>query len=148
LLHRGADELTAARWGKEIDSGWSDWDLEFSRDPWTVVRVTTAQEDLGGGRRLIRLRYTLRPDAIVGLGLALTGLAGLLAAASRAWPAVSGAAALAAVIVGLWWRGSRRAAGVVVAFDRVARGMGLIRVDEPRDARSVRADAAGGDGHV
>ena len=148
LLHRGADELTALRWGKLVDSGWSDWDLEFSRDPWTVVRVATAQEDHGSGRRLIRLRYTLRPDGIVGLSLALTGLAGLLSAASGAWPAVAGTVVLAAVSVGFLWRGSRRAAGVVAAFDLVAREMGLIRVDEPCNARSVRADLARGDGHA
>ena len=63
--------LLEHRWGTAIDSGWSDWDLEFSRDSWTVVRVSTVQEDHGSGRRLIRLRYVLRPDSLVSVGLGL-----------------------------------------------------------------------------
>ncbi|MHB1562034.1 MAG: glycosyltransferase, partial [Isosphaeraceae bacterium] len=82
LLRRGAEELIALRWGKETDSGWSDWDLVFSRWPWAVVRVASVQEDHGSGRRLFRLRYTLKPDGLDSAGLGLTGLAGILAAAS------------------------------------------------------------------
>ena len=140
LLHRGADELAALRWARETDAGWSDWDLEFSRDPWTVVRVSTVQEDHGSGRRLIRLRYVLRPDSLVPVGLA--GAAGVLAAASGAWPSVAGAAAVAGIIVGQWWRGARRAAGVVAAFDRIATRMGLVQVEEGRHAGTIAAVAA------
>jgi hypothetical protein len=132
LLERCAGDLTSRGWSKLIDSGWTEWDLEFSRDPWTVVRVATAQEDHGAGKRLIRVRFILRPDGVVGIALLLSGLAGLLAAAAGAWPAVVGSVALAGVGVGLWWRGARRAAEVVVAFDRAAAAMGLIRVQESR----------------
>jgi GT2 family glycosyltransferase len=131
LLHRGAEELTALRWARVTDAGWSDWDLEFSRDPWTVVRVSSAQEDHGSGRRLIRLRYILRRDSLVPLSLGLAGVAGVLAAASGAWSSVAGAAAVAGIIIGQWWLGARRAARVVAAFDRVAAAMGLVRVAEP-----------------
>src|SRR5207247_9838921 len=31
--------LNEHRWGKTIDSGWEDWDLEIDCHPWTVVRV-------------------------------------------------------------------------------------------------------------
>jgi hypothetical protein len=134
LLRRGADELTALRWAKDIDSGWSDWDLEFSRDPWTVVRVASVQEDHGSGRRLFRLRYDLKPEGLVAVALGLTGLACALAAASGAWPAAAGTAAVAGVAIASWCRGARRAAGVVAAFDRAALEMGLVRVDEGRPA--------------
>jgi hypothetical protein len=54
----------------------------------------------------------------------------VLAAASGAWPAVAGAAAVAGIIIGQWWRGARRSASVVAAFDGVAARMGLVRVAE------------------
>jgi hypothetical protein len=131
LLHRGAEALTARRWGSVVGSGWSEWDLEFSCNSWTVVQVSTAQEDHGGGRRLIRLRYELRPDGLVAVALGLTMVAAALAMVSGAWSAVAGAAALAGVWTGCWWRGARRASSVVAAFDKVAAEMGLVPVTEP-----------------
>ena len=74
----------------------------------------------------------LRPDGLVAVELGLAGLACVLAAMSGAWPAAAGSAALMALGVGCWWRGARRAAAVVTAFDRAASAMELIRVDEPR----------------
>jgi hypothetical protein len=75
--------LTEHRRGKTIDSGWSDWDLEVHCHPWTVVRVSTAQEEHGGGKRLIRVRYRLRPGRSM-KGLTLAGaLAGVVAALAR-----------------------------------------------------------------
>ena len=56
LLNTVVEYLTEHRWGRAIDSGWSDWDLEVSGDRWTLLRVRTAQEEHGGGRRLIRVR--------------------------------------------------------------------------------------------
>jgi GT2 family glycosyltransferase len=131
LLHLGANELVALCWAKETDAGWSDWDLEFSRDPWTVVRVSTVQEDHGCGRRLIRLRYALKKSVV--MPVILAGVAGVLAAFSGAWPLAAGGAAAAGIITGQWWR-ARRAAGVVVAFDNVAMRMGLVRVEDGRRA--------------
>lgn len=148
LLHRGAEELTALCWGKETDSGWSDWDLVFSRWPWTAVRVASVQEDHGSGRRLFRLRYMPKPDGLVLAGLGLTGLAGILAAAAGAWPAAAGTAVAVGLALGVWWRGARLAAGVVAAFDRAAMGMGLVRVEEGRLAGLRSAEAATDDGHV
>jgi GT2 family glycosyltransferase len=139
LLDRGANVLTACRWGKVVESGRSDWDLEFSRDPWTVVRVATAQEDHGSGRRLIRVRFVLRPDRLASVELALAALATALAATAGAWPAVAGSLALAAVGFGCWWQGAWRASAVVNAFDRAASTMGLIRVEEPRKSDGDRS---------
>jgi hypothetical protein len=142
LLHRGADELVAMHWAKEADAGWSDWDLQFSRDPWTVVRVSTVQEDHGSGRRLIRLRFVLMPDVLMPIGV--VGVAGALAATSGAWLVVAGAATLAGIIFGQW-RCARRAAGVVAAFDRVATSMGLVRIEDERRAGGGAVAALEGD---
>ena len=48
--------LNEHSWGKAVDSGWKDWDLEVYCHPWTVIQVSTAQEDLGGPKRVIRVR--------------------------------------------------------------------------------------------
>ena len=63
--------------------GWSDWDLEVYCHPWTVVQVCTAQEDHGGGKRLIRVRYRLRPSGY----MKALGAAVLLAAVAARRPA-------------------------------------------------------------
>src|SRR5262249_13332145 len=52
--------LNERRWGKTLDTGWRDWDLEIYCHPWTVVQVCTAQEEHGSGKRLIRARFGLR----------------------------------------------------------------------------------------
>jgi GT2 family glycosyltransferase len=130
--------LTEHRWGKTIDSGWSDWDLEVYCNPGTVVRVRTAQEDHGSGKRLIRVRYRLRPGGYM-KGLALAGaLAGVVAAGLLAWHAAVAAAASLAVgcgtglaCAGLWWRGTYRAAHIVGAVDALAREIGLLPLDSP-----------------
>ena len=63
LLDRVVAYLNERRWGKSLDSGWSDGDLEVHCHPWTTVQVCTAQEDHGSGKRLIRVRYRLRLSA-------------------------------------------------------------------------------------
>src|SRR5205823_10374538 len=35
--------LTEKRWGKTVDSGWEDWDVEIYCHPWTVVQLSTVQ---------------------------------------------------------------------------------------------------------
>jgi hypothetical protein len=123
-------------WGKTIDSGWSDWDVEIYCHPWTVVQVCTAQEDHGSGKRLIRVRFRLRPSGylkVLGGAAALTAVA---AAGLLAWPAAAGATQLlgaclgiCAVCLGVWWRGTRRASQAIAVFDAKAGDLGLIRCD-------------------
>ena len=55
------------RWGKTVDSGWSDWDVEVHYHPWTMLQVCSAQEDHADGKRLIRVRYRLRPTPLAQL---------------------------------------------------------------------------------
>jgi O-antigen biosynthesis protein len=118
-------QLLERRWGTTVDSGWSDWDVEVHGQPWTFIRVYTGQEDHGGGKRLIRVRYRMRPTAF---GKAV-GLLGAAAAAVTACFSPVAGAGVAAAVAGLalvvWWRGARLAGQVAAGFDGLARGLGL-----------------------
>src|SRR5205085_10542738 len=83
--------LNEHRWGKTLDTGWDDWDVEIYCHPWTVVQVCTAQEDHGSGKHLIHVRYRLRPSGTMN-AMAMAGGLGLLTAASlQTWPVALGA---------------------------------------------------------
>src|SRR5262249_15249956 len=119
--------LTQRRWAKVIDPGWSDRDLLVYCHPWTEVAVCTAQEDHGGRRRLIRVRFQARlRNAAWCLPAFALGLPGAPALGSPAAAAAAAAATLA-LGVGLWRRGLRRAAGALAVFDHAARRLGLTR---------------------
>jgi hypothetical protein len=123
--------LNEHRWGRAIDSGWSDWDLAIYCHPWTVVKVFTAQENHGGSKRLIRVRYRLRPSGYLNALGALAVLGGAGAACWWSWPALAGAAVVLAGCVGLWRRGMSRAAQVLALFDRWAEDLGMVRCGPP-----------------
>jgi hypothetical protein len=122
--------LNERGWGRTIDSGWSDWDLEIHCDRWTVVRVVTAQEEHGSGKRLIRACFRLRATPLTrsALALALPLVAGALV--WEAWPFAAGLGALLAAAGLLWWRGTYRAALALALVDAPARDLGLIRVED------------------
>jgi GT2 family glycosyltransferase len=131
--------LREHRWGTVIDEGWSEWDVEAHGHPWTALQVCTAQEDHGGGKRLIRVRYRLR---LTPFARAL-GVVGLAAAVSAGAVAVAWGGAAVAVLgvllLAAWWRGAALASDVVEGFDALVRGQGLIRC-EPGATRSVPRD--------
>jgi hypothetical protein len=54
--------LNEHRWGKTIDTGWRDWDLEIYCHPWTVVQVCTVEEEHGSEKRMIQARFRLRTN--------------------------------------------------------------------------------------
>jgi len=113
-------------WGKVIDSGWWDWDLEIYCHPWTVVRVRTAQEDHGGHKHLIRVVYQLRPTRY----LKAVGAGAFFCAAAAAWlgwPLAGCAAFLLAFCAAVWWYGTRQASRVPPIFDLMGGQLGLIR---------------------
>jgi hypothetical protein len=119
--------LVEYRWGMTIDSGWSDWDIEVHYHPWTFLQVATAQEDHGGGKRLIRIRYQVRTTDLASLMAILAVPA--IAAAVGLHP-VAGALALGSCLlfgVGAWWRGTRLASQAAHACDALARQMNLFR---------------------
>jgi GT2 family glycosyltransferase len=118
--------LNAHRWGRTLDSGWFNWDVEIYCHPWTIVRVHTAQEDHGGGKHLVRVRYRLRPSGYLRM-LCLTALAGGVAAAAfQAWPLVLAMAGTLGIGGLLWWRGTRRAAHAQALFAAAARELKMV----------------------
>jgi hypothetical protein len=138
LLDLAVAVLSEHQWGKVIDSGWSDWDLEVSGDPWTLIRVSSVQEDHGGGKRVIRLRYRLRPDGLVVALLAFAVAIAPIALLAGAWSAAVADAAILLLGLGIWWLGARRAMKVVAIFDRTATTMGLLRIVSSPEGRAVR----------
>jgi len=127
LLGRVIGYLNEHRWGRTIDSGWENWDLAVYCHPWTVLQVCTAQENHGGGKRLIPVRFRLRTGGY----LKLLWLVMLLAAASSfligIWSLSLAAGILAATGLGLWWRGLYRAAHAIAVWDHLAEQAGLVR---------------------
>jgi GT2 family glycosyltransferase len=114
-------------WGKVLDSGWCNWDLEVYCHPWATVRVRTTEEDHGGAKRLVRVHYCqrLRGNA------KLLGVAGVLGAVGLTAVHVAlgagFAVALAAGMAGMWWHGNRMTRLVAGAIDTVARRMNFVR---------------------
>src|SRR5262249_20856979 len=121
--------LIEHRWGTTIDSGWSRWDVEVHYHPWTLLQVYTTEENHGGDRRLIRVRYRVRLTELSRVVGILAGGALLVSAGLQ--PVVGGvAAALCGLLaVAGWWRGRRLAAQAIRSFDRLACSMGLVRCD-------------------
>jgi O-antigen biosynthesis protein len=114
-------------WGKTLDSGWEEWDLEVHCHPWTVLQVCTAQEDHGGRKRLIRVRYRMR---LSGYTRALAAIAGLTAAVGilfQTWPVALASALCVVACLAIWRRGTHRAAEAVAVFDGFANTLGLLR---------------------
>jgi hypothetical protein len=132
--------LNERGWGKVIDSGWSDWDLKVYCHPWTIVEVCTVQQDYGNRKRVICVRYRLRPSRYMKLLGALALLAAAGAAGFQSWTAAVGALGLLLVFCGgLWWRGACRASQLVAVVDFLACGLGLVRCETPPRPREETA---------
>jgi GT2 family glycosyltransferase len=130
LLNRVIAYLSEHRWSRAIDSGWSTWDLEVAGDRYTAVRICTVQEEHGGGKRLIRVRYRVSPRGpfwlLAGLGAVLTAVVGALFP-----PLVAAIPAVAAsiLVVYVWWRGVRVGGQVARVVDGTAARLNLVRCD-------------------
>jgi GT2 family glycosyltransferase len=128
LLQGAITALAERRWANVIDSGWSDWDLEIHSHPWTTVRVRTTQEEHGGGKRLIRVRYLLRPSE-TSWTLAIFAMIGVIAVAGYDVIAGAGLAAVAlALALVAWRRGRKLGEQVVRVIDLVATELKMSRV--------------------
>jgi hypothetical protein len=119
-------QLIEQRWSKTVDTGWESWDLEVLFQPWTVARIATAQEEHGGGKRLIRVRYRVRPSGYTQLLWALAAVVAVLGAAFLSGPYGAAAAMLAGIGAGVYWYGTYRAAYAVKLVDAAAKSLELI----------------------
>jgi GT2 family glycosyltransferase len=137
LLGAVITHLNEHRWGKTIDSGWQEWDLEIHCDSWTILRVCTVQEDHGGMRRLIRVRFRLRTSGYTKLLACGAAVAAPIAGIFYFWPAALAAGLLLGACLMVWLRGVYRARRAVAIFDVVARGLNLVRCDGDRARRGT-----------
>src|SRR5262249_38903115 len=137
LLRKVTACLAQYRWGQVVDAGWSDWDLEVycHPHPWTVVRGCTAQEEHGSGRRLIRVRFTLRMTTY-GRGLIWAALVAGACSWSLGIPALIASAVAFVAGLELWRRGTLQAAYVVGVFDLVAKQLGWILIEAKNPRRN------------
>lgn len=138
LLDGVIQYFTENRWGRNIDSGWSDWDVEVFCHPWTVVQIATAEEDHGGGKRLVRVRHRLRPSGYLKALVAGIAVAGIAGAGFLSWLNEVALGLMLIVPAALWWRGTRRAALAVAVVDRRATDMGMVRMDRPSAKGTAR----------
>jgi hypothetical protein len=134
LISCAIQDFTENRWGRTIDSGWADWDVEVYCHPWTVVQIATAEEEHAAGKKLVLVRYKLRPSRYLKSLLAFTVIGGVAGAGWLAWFDAAACTALLLLAAALWWRGTRRAALAVAVIDRWAVDMGMTRMDPASEA--------------
>jgi len=136
LLGLVVKRLEKLRWPKVIDAGWSDWDLEVLRHVWTAVQICTTQEDHGGKKRLIRVRYRVKLRGLAKLVFA-TGLA-LTIGVMPANIIIAGvsAAGLLVAFGAMWWRAVRAAAQMLGVVNEVGSEMRLIPCPEVNGNRA------------
>jgi hypothetical protein len=126
LLDQAVAYMDEHGWGKVLDSGWSRWDVEVYCGSGLLLKILTAQEEHGSGRRLVRVRYRVTPTGLHKLA-ALTVLTGT-AASALTYPWLgAGLALLAAAGIAVAWCSALRAASRVMRlFDVVAQRLGML----------------------
>jgi GT2 family glycosyltransferase len=141
LLDEANRQLSTSRWGNRIGTGWTTWDLEIDCYPGTVVRVTTAQENYGGLKRVIRIQFRVHPRPLVVPLFSTVCLTVAVLSSTPQWllPLAGVCAGLLAV---WWWRSVRLAGHIVALFQGAATSFDLIPCAQPHGApRSALPDA-------
>jgi GT2 family glycosyltransferase len=127
LLNRVVARLAAHGCGKTIDTGWTNADLEVFHDPWKIVKICTAQEEHGGGKRLIRVRYRHRLGGLT-KAMALLGMIAAFVGLNVGLPVALVCLALVAVgLAAARWSGRRLLQRLASIVDELALEMGLTR---------------------
>jgi hypothetical protein len=143
ILRRAVAFLHEHRWGRVLDTGWCEWDMAVYCDSGLSLKVVTAQEDHGRGRRLIRIRYQLGATA----RLWVIGAVSLAAVAIIAQPYPGLAMVAAALVLGLgvraWLRGLAAATRVIALFRTLAHQMQLCDCAEQTRPPSAPVSHAG-----
>ncbi len=139
LLARAVAFMDEHRWAKFLDTGWCDWDLAVYCDSGLIVKVVTAQEEHGQGKRLIRIRYRLGPTAGMNVLAAVTLTALAVVAAPYPRVAIVAAALLLGFGTRTWLRGLTAESRVIDLFRTQAQRMNLIACAEETQPRAVTA---------
>ena len=113
-------------WGKVIDTGWFEWDIAVYCDWGLILKIVTAQEEHGQGKRLIRIRYCLGPTASM-KALALFSVVAF-AVGVVPYPTATIAAAGLSLVLGVraWRRGLVAASRVIALFGTEAQRLQMI----------------------
>lgn len=126
LVTRAVESLRRDRFGVTLDTGWSDWDVEVFGHAWTRLRMVSVQEEHGSGRRLHRLRSSLRLTWISWAALLCAATTIVLVAAWNLAAAGALLAAVGATALFLRVRGVRLSSQILDAFDESARALGFV----------------------
>jgi GT2 family glycosyltransferase len=141
LIHGLISALDERQCIKVVDTGWSHWDLEIPYAPLTNVRVCTAQEEHGGGRRLIRVRYRQSLSTVA----RIVAFGGLVAAVATVveYPLAAALAAIPCltVVVAGWWQGTALLSGVAAVTEEQAIRLGLIPLSPNGESAQSRSPA-------
>jgi GT2 family glycosyltransferase len=149
FLRRLAEQLQEEGWQWAADAGWEDYDLEISGRRWTRVRVTTAAEELAGGKKVLRCRLRAAWSLLARLAFGTTcGILLLLCLwLTRPWPWVWLVMVVPLAVAVLLERQKRSLLRILAALlQEVARGLDLVNlnpaaapgVPPPPDAATAR----------
>ena len=143
FLRLAVQSLDERKWGRVLDSGWAEWDIAVHCGAGSVLEVCTVQEDHGGGKRLIRVRYRLglvRWTMV--LNAAITGGLAMIALTTPI-PPLAAMAVAGALIVAQWQIAGRAAFRVTEVFDVVACKIGLVTCPPEEGRRGWRGPREG-----
>jgi hypothetical protein len=137
VLKKLFDSLRREGWLSRCDSGWNEWDVEIFGDRWNKVLVQTVAEQHGGRKTVIRVRlldkWTLFAKTmlltILGLELVIINALAKQIGELRVAPILV-SVVLFALFIHLRARRFQRIVAALV--DRVAREMGLVRLEQKK----------------
>jgi O-antigen biosynthesis protein len=142
LIARLIAYLDSHRCGKTIDTGWSDTDLYVFCDAWSVVAISTAQEEHGGGNRVLRVRFHLLASTLTRISIVLGATLVSLAACISWVIAVGWAAGISLLLAAARYRGAGLLAKLGEIVDDLAEELSLVRVRHEGEARKAAAGEA------
>jgi len=142
VLRRLSGEMAKLRWIYFPNTEWQPWDLSVLLSWWFKVRITSAEEDHGAGKRLLRLRLRLIPSA----SLYLLGSAGfVLCLATALHNTVWSRALMVGLLMILWItyrQALRRRSAVENMANSLAQALGFIALEGPRGAATQKKNAS------
>jgi prepilin-type N-terminal cleavage/methylation domain-containing protein/prepilin-type processing-associated H-X9-DG protein len=127
-------EMHEQRSAKTLDNGWQRWDLQVFCHPATLLRLATAEEEHGDGKRLIRVRMQACPSGYLKTAFVLGIAAVFLGALTGSWLGLSGGALVLVAGATWFWRGALRAGSIVNSVRRTAEQAGMTTCNLERPA--------------
>jgi len=138
VLRALGDSLARHRWVHSPNSEWEPWDLSVVVSWWYHVRVTSAAENHGGKKRLLRLRFRLVPGGLFGL---FAAIAALLTVFLAFYSFLLARCLLIGFLLLAWllyWRARKNKVLVQSLADKAAREAGYLPLADFRDAEAHR----------